>query len=393
MPKTPIHLALVVSRLNKGGTEVQILELARALQSRDYKITLLTFYPENQLWNEALSIAGIKCVSLNKQSRWDLFFPLRMIFELKKHRPDIIYSFLTAANLICLFIRPFFPFTKMVWGFRTSKTDFSHFDTFSGVIAKWEGRLSRFTTVIVANSLAGKSYAKSIGFPEAKIRVIPNGIDTERFVPDENERMVMRQKLGVASSEQLIGIVGRFDPLKDHCTFLKAARIVAKKRKNVKFLIVGVRETDGNLKAKFDNLDLKDRLIFTGLRENTVPYYQAMDLFCSSSTTEGFSNAIAEAMATGVPCVVTDVGDSQKIVGETGWVVQAKKPESLAEGMLLQLSRLELAKEEMAVQARARIVKNFSRQNLGRQAHGLFQALLASKQDQKVDILNHVIDF
>lgn len=392
MLKKPVNLALVVSRLNKGGTEVQILELVRALRPEDYRITLFTFYGDNQLWTTALKIPQLKCISLHKKSRWDYFFFFRFLLQLKKQKPQIIYSFLTTSNLICLFMKPFFPTVKLILGFRTSKTDYSHFDKFTKLVAQLEGKLARFASCIIANSHAGKAYAVSMGFPEKNTLVIANGMDTERFCPDSEKYFEMREKLGVTKDELLVGIVGRFDPLKDHKTFLKAARIVGKKRSDVKFLIVGVGETCGNLKAKYDNGDLKGKLIFTGLVENPVPYFQAMDLYCSSSTTEGFSNAIAEAMASGVPSVVTDVGDSKIIVGETGWVVEPQNPEELAQGMLLQFSRIELAREEMRREARNRIVKNFSRAHLARQADQVFQNLIHHSKNQKVDISSPIVE-
>lgn len=359
----PLRVTLVISRLNRGGTEVQLLELAKALDPKKFILSLLVFYPGNQMEEEARKILPLKYLPLAKKSRWDFLFFLRFIQILRKEKPDVIYSFLPAANLVSLLARPFLMGTKLVWGIRASNMDFSRFDAFSKMIWKMECWLTRLTTLTIANSQAGKKHSILNGAKASRITVIPNGIDTDRFEPDEENRQVIREQLSVTGEEWLIGIVGRFDPMKDHATFLKAAERVAQKRENVKFLLVGL--TDSEALSLLPDSALREKLICTGPVSDTAFYFKALDLYCSSSVSEGFSNSIAEAMSSGVPCVVTDVGDSKEIVGETGWVVPPKKPEELAEGILIQLSRLELAQAEMSQASRERIRRFYSREKLG----------------------------
>jgi len=168
----------------------------------------------------------------------------------------------------------------------------------------------------------------------------------------------------------LIGLVARIDPMKDHLTFLKAAQILIKQRDDVRFVCVG----DGPEPYKKEVLKLCDKLglnhfiVWTGSVHNMYSVYNAMDIVTSSSISEGFSNVIAEAMACGIPCVVTDVGDSANIVDNTGLVVPESNPELLADAWSKMLDEFDKGNfTNMSSAARKRIVKEFSLTNLFRE--------------------------
>ena len=188
--------------------------------------------------------------------------------------------------------------------------------------------------------------------------VITNGIDTERFKPDAAARARVREGWGVAENEILIGLMARLDPMKDHSTFLRTAAMLARERPDVRFVCVG--NGPGSYKAELHRLatelELNGKLIWAGARRDMPAVFNALDI-ASSSYSEGFSNAIAEAMACSVPCVVTDVGDSASIVSGTGGVVPPAMPDSLCEGFHLMLERLG---PDLRDAARASIVNRFT---------------------------------
>jgi glycosyltransferase involved in cell wall biosynthesis len=183
--------------------------------------------------------------------------------------------------------------------------------------------LSRFPDLIICNSHAGRAFHQRQGYRSKRIVVIPNGVDVQQFCPNAGARREVREQWGIAPGEVVIGLVARLDPMKDHATFLRAAATVAGLRRNVRFVCVG----DGpshyrdRLIEEAHRLGLDEQLIWAGAQSDMNRIYNALDFSVSSSAFgEGFPNAIAEAMATGVPCVVTDVGDSAAIVGDLGWV-------------------------------------------------------------------------
>ena len=192
--------------------------------------------------------------------------------------------------------------------------------------------------------------------------VVENGINTIRFYPDPKGRAVVRNEWKVNANDRLIGLVARLDAMKDHRNFLQACALLAARRNDLRFVCVGGGGSAyrAELAAFAGDLGIADRLIWTGARQDMPAAYSAMDIACSSSAFgEGFSNAVGEAMACGVPCVVTDVGDSARIVGEIGEVAPPHNADALAGALDRMLARLE---EHAAIgcRARARIVDEFS---------------------------------
>jgi glycosyltransferase involved in cell wall biosynthesis len=165
--------------------------------------------------------------------------------------------------------------------------------------------------------------------------VIPNGIDSERFRPDPIAGRRLRIEWGIPENAPLIGIVGRIEPMKDHSTFLEAAGIVARGSK-AHFVCIG----DGapmyrrEMEAKALATGCGDRIHWLGVRNDMPSAYTSLDILVSASVGEGFSNVIGEAMASGVRCVVTDVGDSARIVGTAGIVVPPGDPGKMARAIL-----------------------------------------------------------
>jgi len=196
-----------------------------------------------------------------------------------------------------------------------------------------------------------------------KMFVIPNGIETERFRPDPKARQRIRLEWGVAEHEKVIGLVGRLDPQKDHPVFLEAAASLVNKRKDTLFVCAGggPYEYQTRLQTLAKNLGLGERLLWLGIREDMPAVYNALDIAVSSSSYgEGLSNAIGEAMACGVPCAVTDIGDSAWVVGDTGEVVPAKDPVALRNA----IERLLDQKSYNPAQIRLRIVEQLSVERL-----------------------------
>lgn len=351
-----------IRSLNAGGAERQLVITAKGLAARGYKVTVLTFY-SGGFYADELTGTNVQLLSLKKKGRWDLFaFLFRLINLLRQQAPDVIYSFLGTANMLAVIVQPFTPPMRVIWGVRASNVDLVQYDW----LCRWsywiECRLARFADTIIANSQAGSSYAVEHGFPEKSMTIIPNGIDTERFRPDKLAGERVRKAWGIAEDELLIGIVGRIDPMKGYPTFLEAAVMIKRQYPLVRFVCVGTGEAvyENAIHKLATELKLDDVLIWAGLRSDMVAVYNAFDIAASSSSYgEGFPNVIGEAMSCGVPCVVTDVGDSALVVGETGLVVSAANARGLATGILEVVDRLKNGVVEIGL-IRERIEDEFS---------------------------------
>ncbi len=169
---------------------------------------------------------------------------------------------------------------------------------------------------------------------------------------------------GIPSGSRLIGMAGRLDPMKDHATFVRAAQILALRRPDTHFVCVGegLEPYRSAALATLKSAGLGSRFQWRGQVRDMPAFYSSLDLLTSSSAFgESFSNVAAEAMACGVPCVLTDVGDARDIVGPTGVIVPPRDPEALAEAWEAMLDR---TGPELSAACRQRIEEGFSVERL-----------------------------
>ncbi|HEX8846546.1 MAG TPA: glycosyltransferase [Pyrinomonadaceae bacterium] len=371
------RIAFLIRSLNRGGAERGLITLIKALDKKRFDITVLCFYPGGELMDE-LEATGVHVISLKKAGRWDVLrFYTRLVRHLRRLRPDILHGYLVEPNLMTVFLKPFLPVTRIIWGVRASRMNLGHYDRFIRLNYRLQCFFSRFADLIIFNSFAGQAFHVAQGFPHEKSLVIHNGIDTDMFKSDVTDRERLRAEWGVCEENAiLIGLIGRADPMKDLPTFLKAAAIVCDVRSDVRFVCVGdlKRGDESELPELAKVLEESGKIIWAGERADMSAVYSALDLLCSSSSSgEGFPNVIGEAMACGLPCVVTDVGDSALIVGDTGVIVEPEDPEALAEGLI---SCLRQGMEELGAKARSRVRENWS---VGKLAEKTESAILRLK--------------
>jgi glycosyltransferase involved in cell wall biosynthesis len=361
-----LKIALLVRSLGYGGAERQIVTLATALHDRGHAVTVIVFYPGGPLEAE-LRDGGVLVRVLGKRGRWDVASFLAHLHRvLREEKPDVLYGFLAVPNIIATAMRVTSPRLKVVWGERGSKRDMSHYDWLSRCSSEMARLLSWSPDLLIVNSRAGFEHAVRRGYPRHKMVVIPNGIDTARFAPDADARRRLRREWGVGADERLIGLVGRLDPVKGHRTFLTSAASLTRERSDVRFACVG----DGNpqyaseLRELARTLGLGDRMSWIGADKDVAAVYNALDVLCLSSESEGFPNVLGEAMACGIPCVATDVGDSAWIIDDSRFVAPPGDAATLAECMESALTVVARDDDAMRRALRARIQANFSVENL-----------------------------
>jgi glycosyltransferase involved in cell wall biosynthesis len=223
------------------------------------------------------------------------------------------------------------------------------------VLGRW---LSFFPHSIIYNSNLSAEQHCNVGYLSKKTKIIPNGFDLQKFKPDQHRRQQLREELGVAESVLLVGHISRLHPMKDHATLLRAIdRVVDSlsstgSKQEVLFLLIGQGVTS--------ELSTNPAVHFLGERSDIPKIMSAIDIVVSSSAWgEGFPNVIGEAMASEVPCVVTDVGDSAYIVGKYGRVCSVEDDQCIASS-ILQLIENKQERKTVGKQARKRIKENYS---------------------------------
>ncbi len=375
-----MKILFLARQLNIGGAERQLVILANELASRGHEVVVVSFYAGGALC-EKLDSRRVRLISLDKRSRWDLFSMYAKVLRVvRQERPDVVHGWMHTQNVVATMARLFHPRAKLFWCVRSANLEMI-LDRIERTAVWLQSRLSVFADCVVVNSIAGLEHAVADGIPRDKMVFIPNGIDTNVFYPDEEEGKRVRQEWGVGDSERVIGYVARFDPIKNHTLFLKAAARIAAERPEVRFVCVGHGEDDyiKELKELTRTLGIENKVQWVEARADVRAVYNALDIFCSASFSEGFPNVIGEAMACGRHCVVTDVGDSKLVVGRTGVAVPSNDVEALAAGLL---QRLE-AGEALNLRARQRILENFTVAHLGDKTE---QALVACVEHRSMQV-------
>jgi glycosyltransferase involved in cell wall biosynthesis len=312
-----------------------------------------------------LEAAGVPLLTLGKTGRWDILMPLlRLRNALRSFGPEVLYSFLNIPNVLAAAVSITDRRTSLVWGIRNSGVFERDADWLMRLAAWAERKLAGRADLLIANSYAGGEGSKRWGISPECVRVIPNGVDTHRFAPLPKIDGLAVHSRGNSSEPLTIGMVGRLCQAKGYRVLLQAAvNVVGQLRDGVRFVLIGEGHAEyaEELRQLSISLGLSKYVVWARPRREIEDAYRSFDVYCMSSiSSEGMPNAVAEAMACEVPCVVTDVGDAAIVVGDTGWVVPPGDPTALCNAILRALRLSHEERRELGRAARARIKEHFS---------------------------------
>ena len=305
---------------------------------------------------------------------------LSLVSLMREFRPQLVQGWMPHGNLAASLAQVASRIdAPVIWNVRMSLDAVDGEKTSTLGLIRLGALFSRHPTKIIYNSFTGAKQHESHGYRATQSVVISNGFDCDLFRPDENAHNRVCQQLGLESKAALIGLVARFHPSKDHFGFLRAASLVSATHPESRFLLVGkgLAETERELATLISQLHLTGRVFLLGERTDTPQLTAGLDIACSSSAYEGFSNSIGEAMACGVPCVVTDVGDSAHLVVDTGLIVPARNPEALAHAIGQLIDAGPAKRKELGTTARRRIESEFSLPEIARRYEDLYRECLA----------------
>lgn len=358
----PIKVLHLITDLDTGGAEVSLYRLLAGTDRTQFDNQVVSLIPVGPV-GEKIRALGIPVRSLDLQpGRPTLSALFRLAGLLHREKPAILQTWLYHADLLGLLVAKMVRIPAVVWNIRNSEMDFSKYRRLSGIVMAACARLSSWPQAVISNSRAGQDFHTRFGYHPARWIIIPNGVDTRVFKPDREAYLGVRRELGLAPETILIGQVARFDPMKDQASFLRAAGQFVQSGSNAQFVMIGQDVTSENVSLAeiIRREGIEDRVHLLGRREDMPRLNAALDILVSSSSGEGFPNVVAEAMASGVPCVATDVGDSAHLVANTGIVVPPRNPQALAAAWAELLSLTASERFALGQQARQRIIQHFS---------------------------------
>lgn len=254
---------------------------------------------------------------------------------------------------------------NIVWGIRNTKIDKQARKTLA--VAKLCAMLSRIVPLgIISCSATAAEYHKQLGY-RGRMHLIPNGYWTDKFKVSKNQRQQVRAELGIENNF-VLGFVARWDPAKDHATLLQAIRLLVRNNSDIRLVLIGhgCKNSNEELTELIHENELEKYILLLGERSDIPAIMNALDIHVLSSKTEAFPNVVAEAMACGTPCVVTDVGDAAEIIGDCGWVTAPESPQKLSNTIATAISELKdpATKTSKSIECRNRIQENYSMEKM-----------------------------
>ena len=335
-PDAPIEVMHVITSLDVDCAETVLTRLVTGDSAGPVSHRVVSLKSGGAL-RANLEAAGIPVHGLGIERIGDVLGGLvRLVRIIRLEKPAVVHGWLYHAVLVAtlaLALSGRRSRTRLVWGVKCSDMDMRRYARNARYVVKPLPFLSSKTDLVTYNSEAGRAVHERMGFRPPKYRVVPNGLDVDRFRPSPNERSAVRAEIGLGDEHFVVGMCARVDPMKDHENFVKAAVVFAATAPEARFVLVGAgTDRQGSrLDRMIAASGIDERFVRLGQRQDISRVHAALDLATlSSAFGEGFSNVLAEAMACGVPCVATDVGDSASIVGDTGLVVPPRDADSLA---------------------------------------------------------------
>ena len=380
-----IEVAHIITGLGTGGAETMLLKLLSHSDRARFSSRVYSLSAASSAIADRIRALGVPVTSFSMtREAPDPWAIVRLSRALRASRADIVQTWMYHADLVGSIATKLAVIgAPIVWNIRQGNLDRELNRPRTLALIRLCAKLSsRVPDAIICCSSDARRVHSSIGYCDEKIRVIGNGFDTEVFRPDAAARAAVRAELGIADDMVVIGLVARFDPQKDHRTFISAAARLVERRPGVRFLLCGSGITTNNaaLMEWIDAAGLRGACHLLGERTDVPRRVAAMDLASLSSRGEGFPNVLGEAMSCGVPCVATNVGDSAVIIGDTGLVVPPRDPAALAEAWEELLVHGRSSLEDLGTRARRRVAEKFSIDVVVRSYEQAYEEIVASRR-------------
>lgn len=376
----PIEILHLITSLDVGGTETMLHRLLSFMDEQRFRNRVVCLTDMGWVGRE-MQRSGIPVDALNMPTGRLVPGALATLWRLlRRQRPDIVQTWLYHSDLLGLVLGKAAGVKHLCWNIRCSYMDLDQYHATTRWTLRLCSLLSRFPTRILTNSVAAKAFHIQLGYRRSGWSVIPNGFDLERFRPDPGAKASLLGELGLEGEAEpfLIGFMARYDPMKDHATFLEAAEQLLERGRNAHFVMAGAGvEPSNQALARRIPARWKKRFHLCGRRDDVERLTAGLDIATLASHGEGFPNVVCEAMACGVPCVVVDVGDSARIVEDPRLVVPPRRPDALARAWESVMDLPEEDRAQLGKDARRRIQTRFDIRQVARAYETLYADIVS----------------
>jgi glycosyltransferase involved in cell wall biosynthesis len=382
-----IRVCHIITTLSTGGAERMLVRLLLAEpEPVDKSNRIVLVLRHGGVWCEQLRSIGITVHEIGMES---LLGTPRAFFQLKKFihlfHPDIVQTWMYHADFLGGLAAYFSGCKNIVWGIHgafislKSSKNTLFIMMMCALMSRWIPRK------IICVAEEGKRVHSAAGYDASRMVVIPNGFDFSNLTATDEQRMTLRSNCNFSDDDLVVGCLGRFHPDKGQQNFVKAVAIVAQNNTKVKFLMVG-KDCDINNPTLINWINehkLQDNFVLLGERDDVPVCLITMDIFCMPSRTEAFPLCLGEAMAMGLPCVATDVGDTAVLAGDTAILVPAEDELALARGLLEVIALSKEQRHEMGKRSKQRVLAEFSIEKFCERYTAVYQEIISKDEGFK----------
>lgn len=336
-----MRITHIVESLGRGGLERMVIDLAESQISQGYACQIICLFTSGELFEEAKR-KNINCIVCNKKAGLDFAAMYRMRRAINNHNPDVIHTHNAVANYYAYYST----FGKNKKCMINTRHGMGSKNPNSKREENYKKSIRRTNYVVAVCEEAKKKLVEDEIVPSNKCTVIYNGIKVIQFSDIVNERDNRSSAINDSVNNITIGSVGRLNWAKDIFTLLDVFQILKKKHNNIDLVIAGGGALKGELVAYADEISISKNVTFLGDTEDVKPVLSMIDIFVSTSVSEGYSIALLEACASAIPIVTTDVGGNSEIVkdGVNGFIVPPKDKHAIADRIVKLINNAELRK-------------------------------------------------
>jgi glycosyltransferase involved in cell wall biosynthesis len=362
-PSAVIKVTHVIAGLEADGAETVLHAVASRMDATRFQNEVISLTDLGPM-AEALTTSGVPVRALGmRRGVPNPYQVLRLAKWLKTSRPQLVQTWMYHADLIGG-LAAGLARLPVIWGIHHTNLDPGQNKRMTILTARICAQLSeRIPRRIICCSEASRQAHVQFGYASQKLEVIPNGFDLTRFHPDAEARTSLRRELGLADGVPLVGMAARFHVQKDQRNFILAASHLHSVMPEVHFVLCGEGVDAVNLELNTwitrGGTGLEHVVHLLGSRKDMPRFFAALDVATSASLSEAFPMAVGEAMACSIPCVVTNVGDSAYMIGETGKVVPPSSPAALVNAWQELLVAGPSARQRLGRAARNRVEEKF----------------------------------
>lgn len=374
-----MKIVYIITGLNTGGAERALYNLLQGGFSDQFDCHVISLSSAGTMGRK-IERLGVPVTALNFRMGFTLLAGfLTLSRTIKSLQPDLIQGWMYHGNLVATLVRFLFARkAKLAWNIRHSLSEISYEKFTTRQIIRANRFFSSSADLLLYNSQLSRQQHQAFAFKKDKSQVIANGINVQQFCFSQQNRETIRRELSIPAKALVVGHVARFHPMKDHGNFLQAAEQIIQHYPETHFILSGaaVGRNNRDLTVAISP-SLQTNIHFLDERSDVPALMSCMDVFClCSAWGEAFPNVLGEAMAVGIPCVATDVGDSALIVNDCGVIVPIKNSLALAKGIQSLLSLTAIERSQLGVKARQHIVDKFSLDMIVKKYSALYKKLV-----------------